>query len=196
MSQLMETMSARTLQPRAEHDGTQSHRKIYTPPKDEVQVNSTSNLIGPPGFGTALGFRNLRIQSIITVNLQSADLFCAMKEWSSETRSSMSVRVCVLGSGSKGNSTFVATERTRILVDAGFNRRETYARLQTAGERTDGFDAILISHEHSDHVTGLRLLAIDTRAPICLTRLTHRKLNWDPKITAFEFTTPGQKFII
>ena len=76
----------------------------------------------------------------------------------------MSLRVCVLGSGSKGNSTLVATEKTRVLVDAGLNRRETYARLAAVGERTDGFDAILISHEHVDHINGLRLLGIDWKA--------------------------------
>ena len=108
----------------------------------------------------------------------------------------MSLRVCVLGSGSKGNSTLVATEKTRILVDAGFNRRETYSRLAAVGERTDGFDAILVSHEHIDHVNGLRLLAIDWQAPICITRATHAALKWDPKLCAFEFTVPGQKFVI
>src|ERR1022692_2292942 len=101
----------------------------------------------------------------------------------------MSLRVCVLGSGSKGNSTLVATETTRVLVDAGLNRRETYARLTIVGERTDGFDAILISHEHSDHVNGLRLLGIDSKAPIFITRPTHAMLTWDSKLCAFEFTT-------
>ncbi len=108
----------------------------------------------------------------------------------------MSLRVCVLGSGSKGNSTLVATETTRVLVDAGFNRRETFARLTAIGERTDGIDAILISHEHTDHVTGLRLLALEWKAPVCITRLTHQTLVWDKKHSAFEFTTPGQKFVI
>lgn len=108
----------------------------------------------------------------------------------------MSVRVCVLGSGSKGNSTVVATERTRVLVDAGFNRRETFARLAKVGERTDGFDAILISHEHSDHVTGLRLLGLEWKAPIYITPPTHAEISWDPKLSAFEFITAGEKFVI
>ena len=108
----------------------------------------------------------------------------------------MSLRVCVLGSGSKGNSTLVATEKTRLLVDAGLNRRETYARLASVGERTDGFDAILISHEHIDHVNGLRLLGIDWKAPIYITCLTHDVISWDPKLCAFELFTPGEKFIV
>ena len=108
----------------------------------------------------------------------------------------MSLRVCILGSGSKGNSTVVATETTRVLVDAGLTRRETYARLALVGERTDGFDAILISHEHSDHVTGLRLLAMDWKAPIYITRPTHQVISWDRKISAFELFTPGEKFTV
>jgi phosphoribosyl 1,2-cyclic phosphodiesterase len=108
----------------------------------------------------------------------------------------VSVRVCVLGSGSKGNSTLVATEKTRLLVDAGLNRRETFARLTAVGEGIDGFDAILISHEHSDHVTGLRLLALDWKAPIYITRSTHAVISWDPKLCAFELITAGEKFAV
>ena len=108
----------------------------------------------------------------------------------------MSLRVCVLGSGSKGNSTLVATEQTRILVDAGLNRKETHARLAAVGERTDGFHAILISHEHSDHVSGVRLLALDWKAPIYITRTTHSALTWDTKLSAFEMLTPGEKCVI
>ncbi|MFZ0964659.1 MAG: MBL fold metallo-hydrolase [Terriglobia bacterium] len=108
----------------------------------------------------------------------------------------MSLRVCVLGSGSKGNSTLVATEKTRLLVDAGLNRRETYARLAAVGERPDGFDAIVVSHEHADHVNGLRLLGIDWKATIYITRPTHEVLSWNPKLGAVEFFTPGEKFIV
>ncbi len=108
----------------------------------------------------------------------------------------MSLRVCVLGSGSKGNSTLVSTEKTRILIDAGLNRRETFARLSAVGERTDGFDAILISHEHADHVNGLRLLGIEWKAPIHITRPTYNTISWDAKLSAFEFFTPGVQFAI
>lgn len=108
----------------------------------------------------------------------------------------MSLRVCVLGSGSKGNCTLVATDTTRVLVDAGFNRRETFARLAAIGERTEGFDAILISHEHSDHITGLRLLASTWRVPVFITRLTRQALIGDAKNAVFEFITPGEKFTI
>lgn len=106
------------------------------------------------------------------------------------------MRVSILGSGSRGNSTVVATEKTRLLVDAGLNRRETYARLDALGEATERFDAILVSHEHTDHVSGLRLLALDWNAPIFITPSTHAALTWDPKLCAFELFTAGDKFII
>ena len=62
-------------------------------------------------------------------------------------------------SGSSGNSTFVATERTRLLVDAGLSFKETCKRLVSIGENPERLDAILITHEHSDHVCGLPRLA-------------------------------------
>lgn len=106
----------------------------------------------------------------------------------------MSLRVCVLGSGSKGNATLVATEKTRLLVDAGLSRRETFARLAAVGERAGDFGAILISHEHMDHVNGLRVLASDLKVPIYATQLTRQVIPWRPKAGLFELITPGEKF--
>src|ERR1043166_9538326 len=90
----------------------------------------------------------------------------------------MSVRICVLGSGSSGNCTFVATERTRVLVDAGFSFREIKIRLQKIGEDIERLDAVLITHEHSDHVAGLPTLSRKIRRPIFITRLTESRVDW------------------
>lgn len=108
----------------------------------------------------------------------------------------MSVRICVLGSGSRGNSTLIATERTRLLVDAGFSRKETYSRLASAGETADGCAAVVISHEHVDHINGLKGLALDLKAPIFISRATRDAIQWDPKINSFEHFVPGEKFSI
>jgi phosphoribosyl 1,2-cyclic phosphodiesterase len=108
----------------------------------------------------------------------------------------MSVRVCVLGSGSKGNCTLLATEKTRLLIDAGLSCRETYARLAAIGERTNGLDAVVISHEHTDHVNGLRVLALDGKLPIYISRPTREALSWDAEIQSFEHFAPGEKFTI
>jgi phosphoribosyl 1,2-cyclic phosphodiesterase len=85
----------------------------------------------------------------------------------------MAVRLTVLGSGSKGNSAVLSTERTRILIDAGLSCRETCRRMLAAGEDPAALSAILISHEHSDHVAGLCQLARKLQAPVYITAPTH-----------------------
>lgn len=80
----------------------------------------------------------------------------------------------VLASGSKGNSTVVATSRTRILVDAGLSCRELMKRMRAAGEDPACLDAILITHEHQDHVQGLAVTARKLGVPVYLTEPTHR----------------------
>ena len=86
---------------------------------------------------------------------------------------SMGVIVSMLASGSRGNCTFVASARTRILVDAGISCRETFKRLKTLGEDPKALTAILITHEHSDHVYGLAVLAKKLRIPVFMTGATH-----------------------
>ena len=80
----------------------------------------------------------------------------------------------VLASGSKGNSTVVATQRTRILVDAGLSCRELLKRMHTAGQDARSLDAILITHEHQDHVQGVAVLARKLGIPVYFTEMTHR----------------------
>ncbi|MCU0858551.1 MAG: MBL fold metallo-hydrolase [Pontiellaceae bacterium] len=67
------------------------------------------------------------------------------------------LKVCVLGSGSSGNCTFVGTGKTRILIDAGLSARKTAERLEQIGERAEEIDAICVSHEHGDHIAGIRV---------------------------------------
>jgi len=85
----------------------------------------------------------------------------------------MAVSVSVLASGSRGNCALVASSSTRILVDAGLSGRETFKRLKALSERTDNISAILITHEHSDHVAGLERLATKLNVPVFLTEATH-----------------------
>ena len=67
----------------------------------------------------------------------------------------VAVTVSILGSGSSGNCTFIATGRVKLLLDAGFSRAQTARRLLAIGESLEDIDALVISHEHSDHVKGL-----------------------------------------
>ncbi len=84
------------------------------------------------------------------------------------------MRMTVLASGSKGNSTVVASARTRVLVDAGLSCRELLRRMSLAGEDPTALDAILITHEHIDHVAGLPVLARRLNIPVFFTEPTHR----------------------
>jgi phosphoribosyl 1,2-cyclic phosphodiesterase len=84
------------------------------------------------------------------------------------------MRMTVLASGSKGNSTVIASDRTRVLVDAGLSCRELLRRMAIAGEDPAALSAILITHEHQDHVAGLATLARRLRIPVFFTEPTHR----------------------
>ena len=84
------------------------------------------------------------------------------------------VRFTVLASGSKGNCTVVTGGRTRILVDAGLSCRELFRRMRLAGEEPETLDAILITHEHSDHVSGVAVTARKLGIPVYFTEGTHR----------------------
>lgn len=80
----------------------------------------------------------------------------------------------VLASGSKGNSTVVSSSETSILVDAGLSARETLKRMAAAGEDPLKLNAILVTHEHQDHVNGLAVLARKLKVPVFMTGATHQ----------------------
>jgi phosphoribosyl 1,2-cyclic phosphodiesterase len=86
----------------------------------------------------------------------------------------MGVSVSVLASGSRGNCAIVSSSSTRILLDAGISCRETFKRMRALGEDPHAFSAILITHEHSDHICGLEVLARKTNLPIFMTGPTHQ----------------------
>jgi phosphoribosyl 1,2-cyclic phosphodiesterase len=84
------------------------------------------------------------------------------------------VRFTVLASGSKGNSTVVSGGHTRILVDAGLSCRELFRRMKLAGEEPATLDAIIVTHEHLDHIGGLAVTARKLGIPVYFTEATHR----------------------
>ncbi len=84
------------------------------------------------------------------------------------------VRFTVLASGSKGNATVLCGGRTRILVDCGLSCRELFRRMRLVGEEPEKLDAILITHEHSDHVNGVAVTARKLGIPVYFTEGTHR----------------------
>jgi phosphoribosyl 1,2-cyclic phosphodiesterase len=93
----------------------------------------------------------------------------------------------------------VATDRTRILVDAGLSRREVSKRLAAIGEDLAGLDAILITHEHSDHVSGLVPLskgANERRVPVYMTHKTAPYIDWAEATPVVESFQAGCGFTI
>jgi phosphoribosyl 1,2-cyclic phosphodiesterase len=86
----------------------------------------------------------------------------------------MGVSVSMLASGSRGNCAIVASASTKILVDAGISGRETFKRMKAIGDDPLTLSAILITHEHSDHVYGLATLAKKLRIPVFMTGATHQ----------------------
>jgi len=90
------------------------------------------------------------------------------------------LKFCVLASGSTGNAALLATDNTRILVDAGLSMLQIRKRLAAIGESLDAIDAVLITHEHSDHIFGLPVLGRcrDLRCAFYLTHLTEPAVDW------------------
>ena len=86
----------------------------------------------------------------------------------------MSVRMTVLASGSRGNCTVLSSGGVSILVDAGISCRETIKRMRACGEDPHQVKAIVISHEHSDHVAGLQVLARRLKAPVYMSEATYQ----------------------
>ena len=86
----------------------------------------------------------------------------------------MCVVVSVLASGSRGNSAVVQTSKTKILVDAGISCRETLRRMKALRQEPHSLTAVLVTHEHSDHVLGLGTLARKLKVPVFMTGGTHQ----------------------
>jgi phosphoribosyl 1,2-cyclic phosphodiesterase len=83
------------------------------------------------------------------------------------------VRVCLLASGSKGNSIFVEAGETRLLVDAGLAASELEKRLATIGISGSDIHGILVTHEHTDHIRGAGIFARRFRIPAVVSYPTH-----------------------
>ena len=90
----------------------------------------------------------------------------------------MSVRLTILGSGSSGNCAYIETPEARILVDAGFSPRQIRQRLASIGRTPENLTAILITHEHADHISGLLGLADKLKIPIYCNRDTQEATAW------------------
>lgn len=124
-------------------------------------------------------------------------VFC--KSWykrRSRPRRRHIVKFCVLASGSSGNSALIATNETRVLVDAGLSLRDLARRLASVEERPEQLNAILITHEHSDHVGGLLRIARRFHIPVYVSRYTAPAIDWEDYTPHVEEFQAGSSFSI
>jgi phosphoribosyl 1,2-cyclic phosphodiesterase len=90
----------------------------------------------------------------------------------------VSVKFTILGSGSAGNCAYLETSGARILIDAGFSTRQIRQRLASIGRVPENLSAILLTHEHSDHISGLLGLADKFQIPVYCNRGTQDGTIW------------------
>ena len=110
----------------------------------------------------------------------------------------MSLRICILASGSSGNCTYVASATMAILVDAGLSARAVGLRLDNLGASVASIRGICVSHEHSDHTTGLRVLHQKHGVPLYANRGTADALERDPDLQGLPWNvfTTGSPFAV
>lgn len=93
----------------------------------------------------------------------------------------MALGITVLGSGSQGNSILIHNRERGLLVDAGFSRKEILNRLDATGLPHTIVKALLVTHEHEDHIRGCRILADCLDIPSYMTTETYRHMKQNNK---------------
>lgn len=106
------------------------------------------------------------------------------------------LRATVLGSGSSGNSLAVQWNGETLLLDCGFSAQETERRLSAAGIDPASVRAILVSHEHSDHIRGVRVLASRRHIPVYASRGTRIASGLDGNVPEVRSLVPGDSLAI
>ena len=86
------------------------------------------------------------------------------------------LRFALLGSGSSGNALLVVSPTAKVLIDNGFSLKELQSRVARIGENLDGLKAVFVTHEHSDHVKGVGVLARRLNVPVYMTPGTRESL--------------------
>ncbi len=104
--------------------------------------------------------------------------------------------VCVLASGSKGNAFYISDGFTSILIDAGLSAKEIKRRLKSRGLNPNDLDAILVTHEHSDHIQAVGVLSRQLKLPIYLSRKIEKKVSIGRSVYEIRTFNSGSTFQI
>jgi phosphoribosyl 1,2-cyclic phosphodiesterase len=111
-------------------------------------------------------------------------------------KSDFDLCVCVLASGSKGNAIYVSDGNTSILVDAGFSGIEIERRLYSRSLSPQNLDAILVSHEHSDHIQAVGVLSRRYHLPVYVSLKAQKMIGQLGKVHELRNFTCGSTFQI
>jgi phosphoribosyl 1,2-cyclic phosphodiesterase len=110
------------------------------------------------------------------------------------------MNITVLASGSGGNSTYIETKNSKILIDCGISYKQMINRLSNQDLSLEHLDAILITHEHSDHIKGVDVTLKKHKASLYVTKNTYDgfyfKVKENIKIEQLSFITPYEEFYI
>lgn len=106
------------------------------------------------------------------------------------------MRFTSLGSGSSGNALVVESGRTRVMMDCGFSTAETKARLERVGLAPSDISAVVVTHEHDDHLGGVARFAKRYAIPVYLTRGTAQWLPPDFPAVLAHFIESHQRFVV
>jgi len=101
------------------------------------------------------------------------------------------LEICAIASGSNGNCYYIGNKRDAVLIDAGISCKQILMRLEGKGLDFRKIRAVFISHEHSDHIRGVRVLSRKLNIPVWLTAKTYNAAykNMQPRYP--NFFTPG-----
>jgi phosphoribosyl 1,2-cyclic phosphodiesterase len=106
------------------------------------------------------------------------------------------MRFLSLGSGSRGNATLLQSGTTLVLVDCGFSLKELQKRLAMVGLAVDAIDALLLTHEHADHMKGALSLSRRHAIPVWATAGTMRACNWHESCHLHQINPNASEFRI
>jgi len=106
------------------------------------------------------------------------------------------VRITVLGSGSSGNCTYIASDNTHILIDAGFGSRSIDRRSRDAGISIEKVDAVLLTHAHYDHSKGLPSLLKKFPVPVYMTSGAENEISFASSLHNIKIISRRETFSI
>lgn len=106
------------------------------------------------------------------------------------------LEICAIASGSNGNCYYIGNEMDAVLVDAGISTKQILLRMQERGLNPLKLKAIFISHEHSDHLRGARVLGKRLQIPVYLTAKTYNNAYKNIRPDYPRFFTPKEKITV